>query len=106
VRPVVVLADAVADLEKARQFYNRQEQGVGEYCVESLLSDISNLANYSGIHSKHFGCFRLLGSRFPFGIYYQEIGEATYVMAILDLRRDPMRLRSQITRRQRKQRNP
>jgi hypothetical protein len=39
-KQVVVLADAAEDLEAARDFYDMQEPGVGEYCVDSLLADI------------------------------------------------------------------
>jgi hypothetical protein len=66
---VIVLADAAEDIEAARDFYETQETGVGEYCVDSLLSDIESLGLFSGIHPLHFGVHRMLASRFPFGIY-------------------------------------
>jgi hypothetical protein len=31
---VTVLADAAEDIEAARDFYEAQEAGVGEYCVD------------------------------------------------------------------------
>ena len=36
---VVVLEDAAADLESGRLFYESREPGVGDYFVESLLSE-------------------------------------------------------------------
>jgi len=33
-KQVVVLADAAEDMEAARDFYDTQEPGVGEYCVD------------------------------------------------------------------------
>ena len=52
---VVVLEDAAADLEAGRIFYDRREAGVGDYFVESLLSDLSLSALYAGINKRHFG---------------------------------------------------
>jgi hypothetical protein len=79
-KQVVVLADAAEDIESARDFYEGQEPGIGEYCVDSLLIDIGSLARFSGIHPLHFKFHRMLASRFPFGIYYREHGEETQVL--------------------------
>ena len=96
---VVVLADAAEDIEAARDFYEAQEQGVGEYCVDSLLTDIESLGLFSGIHPLHFEFHRMLGGRFPFGIYYREHGDETQVFAVLDLRRDPTWVRKELRKR-------
>jgi hypothetical protein len=99
-RRVVVLAEAAEDLEDARRFYDAREAGVGDYCITSLLADIESLAFHHGIHSRQYGCFRLLASRFPFGVYYLETQEETRVIAVLDLRWEPGWIRSQVMRRQ------
>lgn len=65
---VAVLEDAVQDLDRGRHFYESSDAGVGDYFVESLLSDIASLAIYGGIHRKHLEFQRLLATRFPFGI--------------------------------------
>ena len=70
-------------------------RGVGDYCVRSLIADMEKLTDYHGIHPKHFDCYRMLASRFPFGVYYQIIESAV----ILDLRRDPSWIRSELGRR-------
>ncbi len=69
-RSVIVLDDAAIDLESGRDFYDIQELGAGAYFTDSILSDIESLALFHGIHSIHHGFHRMLGSRFPFGIYY------------------------------------
>jgi hypothetical protein len=99
-RQVVVLLAAADDLEKAKAFYDAQEPGVGEYCLTSLLADIESLALYHGIHRQQYSCFRMLANRFPFGIYYLEADRETRVIAVLDLRRNPVWIRKQVTRRQ------
>jgi len=42
-RHVLLLADALGDLQAARDFYNARENGAGEYCMESLLADCEKL---------------------------------------------------------------
>jgi plasmid stabilization system protein ParE len=96
---VVVLAEAAEDLESAQNFYNRQAAGVGDYCLKSLLADIESLSHRHGIHRRQYGCFRMLGSRFPFGIYYLDTENETRVVAVLDLRRDPSWIRSRMKER-------
>jgi hypothetical protein len=98
-RRVLLLADAVSDLEAARDFYNARELGAGEYCVESVLADVQKLYDLHGIHRMQFGCHRMLASRFPFGIYYRDTDAETQIVAILDLRRDPEWIYRQITER-------
>ena len=66
-RHVLLVAEASEDLEAARDFYNQRERGIGDYCVDSLLTDIESLSLYHGIHRLQFGCHRMLASRFPFG---------------------------------------
>ncbi len=95
-RRVVVLAEAAEDLAEARRFYDAREPGVGGYFVTSLLSDIESLTLYHGVHHRHWNCFRMLASRFPFGIYYVEAEQETRVVAVLDLRRNPSWIRRQL----------
>jgi plasmid stabilization system protein ParE len=98
-KQVVVLAEAAEDIEAARDFYEVQQVGVGEYYVDSLLTDIESLGRFSGIHPVHFEFHRMLASRFPFGIYYREHGTETQVFAVLDLRRNPNWIRKELKKR-------
>ena len=88
-RNVIILEEAAEDIERARDFYDAQQDGVGDYFADSITADIVDLHYLSGIHALQFGFYRMLGSRFRFGIYYRERGQDTLVGAILDLRRDP-----------------
>jgi hypothetical protein len=96
-RRIVTLAEAAEDIEAARDFYDAQQPGVGDYCADSLVADIESLALYHGIHRQQFGFHRMLANRFPFGIYYLESKDETQVCAILDLRRDPGWIREELT---------
>ena len=83
-------------MESGRRFYESREPGVGDYSIESILSDLSSLGLYSGIHPVHLGLHRMLSKRFPFGIYYEVEGETAYVYVILDMRRDPLWIRGEL----------
>ncbi|SRR6266498_2219396 len=96
---VVVLEDAAEDLERGRRFYESCEVGVGDYFSESLLSDLDSLVLFAGIHPLYFRFHRMVSKRFPFGIYYEVEDDLAYVYAILDLRRDPLWIRSQLKKR-------
>jgi len=93
---VVVLEDAAEDIELGRRFYQSCEAGVGDYFTESILSDLESLVLFAGIHPFYFGFHRMLSKRFPFGIYYEVEDGVAYVYAILDLRRDPLWIRSKL----------
>ena len=96
---VVILEDAADDMEAGQRFYESRESGIGDYFVESILSDLDSLVLYAGIHRLHFGFHRMLSKRFPFGIYYAVERETAYVYAILDMRRDPLWIRRELQRR-------
>ncbi len=96
---VVVLEDAAADIESGRRFYETRGAGVGDYFAESILSDLSSLVLYAGVHHIHFGFHRMLSKRFPFGIYYAVEGDTAFVYAILDMRRDPLWIRGELRKR-------
>src|SRR5262249_37767722 len=98
-RTVTVLEEAAKDIEEAREFYDGLESGVGDYFADSLLADVERLGLFHGIHPKHFGLNRMLAERFPFGIYYRETSRETQVIAILDLRKNPTWIRSEIGKR-------
>ena len=90
---IKILLSAVEDLHAGRLFYEKQGQGLGEYFFDSLFSDIDSLALYAGIHPKVFGYHRLLSKRFPYAVYYTLDSDLAVVFRVLDLRRDPARIR-------------
>lgn len=84
------------DLNEGRRFYDSNDNGVGDYFYDSLISDIESLKLYSGIHIKHLGLYRMQSKRFPFAVYYVIHGETTIVVAVLDLRRNPSWIRGKL----------
>ncbi len=90
---VRILGTAVEDLASAREFYDSQEIGIGDYFVDSLFSDIDSLGLYGGIHRVKHGFLRLLSKRFPYAIYYKMIDGDAVVFRVLDCRQDPQWIR-------------
>ena len=88
-----IIASAIRDLEKARDFDDEQGEGLGSYLVDSLFSDIDSLALYGGIHPKHWGYHRLLSKRFPFAVYYRVSADLVDVWRVLDCRQRPSKIR-------------
>jgi hypothetical protein len=54
-RTVITLDDAARDLDAGKEFYDLQEEGIGLYYIDSLLSDIESLRICAGIHSRSLG---------------------------------------------------
>jgi plasmid stabilization system protein ParE len=94
---VQILDEAQRDLVEGYRFYEGQGEGLGDYFLDSLFSDIDSLQFYAGIHRVYFGYNRLLSKRFPFAVYYRVENEMVRVYAVLDCRREPSWTRSRLS---------
>ncbi len=99
IRNVILLKEAVFDLEEGRLFYDKKEKGVGDYFFDSLISDIESLRYFAGIHNKQFGFHRTLSKRFPFAVYYEIEKSCVKIIAVLDMRRNPAWIRKKLDKR-------
>lgn len=91
---IELLDIALRDIQNGQQFYERQQEGLGEYFLDSLLSDIDALLLYAGIHQLIFGYYRALSKRFPYAIYYRLNGDLVQVWRVLDCRQKPTKTSS------------
>jgi plasmid stabilization system protein ParE len=91
-----ILDEAEADLRDGASFYQMQGDGLGDYFLDSIFSDIDSLRLHAGVHERHHGCHRMLAHRFPYAIYYRVHGECIDVHAVLDCRRNPARTRERL----------
>jgi len=80
---IFILPSAMADVADGFDFYERQEAGLGDYFLNSLLAEVDSLKLYGGIHRKVFGFHRSLAKRFPFAVYYETDMEQAFDRAIL-----------------------
>ena len=84
-----ILTAASRDLLRGRTFYEQQDDGLGEYFLDTLFSDIESLHVYGGIHRQVRGFNCLLSKRFPYAVYYRiESGEVR-IYRVLDCRQNP-----------------
>ena len=93
---VTISSDAEQDLADGYRFYERQSPGLGDYFRSCLISDIDSLMYFGGIHLQELGYFRALSKRFPFGIFYSCDNDNVTVVAVLDLRREPLWIRERL----------
>jgi hypothetical protein len=91
---IEILDKAEDDLVAGFHFYEKQQNGLGAYFLESVYSDIESLKLYAGIHRQPYREFhRMLSKRFPFAIYYKTAATIAYVHAVVDCRRSPAWIR-------------
>ena len=94
---VRILTSAFNDLAAGREFYEDQGEGLGDYFLNSLFSEIDSLALYGGIHPKLMGHHRLLARRFPYAVYYKmDADGCAVVFRVLDCRQDPAKTTRQL----------
>ena len=77
---IEILNLAVEDLIDGYRFYESQSQGIGDYFLNSIFSDIESLHLYAGIHTLYFGYHRLFAKRFPFVIPARTTDESRYLL--------------------------
>ena len=93
------LDQAKKDLIEGYWFYESQQQGLGDYFLKDVYSEIESLNSFAGIHRKVYGNYhRLLTRRFPFAVFYRLSGDAAYIYAVVDCRRDPASIQFKLKR--------
>jgi hypothetical protein len=96
---VRISEDAAEDLKEGYLFYEAQEAGLGDYFASCLQADIDGLKISAGIHRIVYSSYhRLLSRVFPYGIFYTVERDHAVVWAVIDLRKDPDRIREQLKR--------
>lgn len=89
---IEILSIAMGDIQSGQGFYERQQEGLGAYFLDSLFSDIDALLLYAGMHQQFFGYYRALSKRFPYAIYYRISEQTVQVWRVLDCRQKPSRI--------------
>jgi hypothetical protein len=92
-----ILDLAKDDLIEGFHFYEDKEEGLGDYFLVNLYSDIESLKVFGGIHRKAYGGFhRALSKRFPFAIYYTIETDTVQIRSVVDCRRRPSWIRRHV----------
>lgn len=94
---MIVRPEAEADLVEAREWYDRQSDGLGAdflLCVEEVFQQIDRMP---AIHQVVYQDVRkALTRRFPYVVYYRVEGEDVIVFAVLHCRRDAHHWKSRV----------
>jgi hypothetical protein len=96
IEDVIILKEAVNDLNDGKAFYDQIQEQIGNYFLDSLISDIESLIIYAGVHHRKYSLYRMLAHRFPYAIYYDIDDEVARVIAVLPMRRDPLWIRKKL----------
>ena len=99
INTIIALKEVESDLNKGESFYEIQEQGIGKYFRDCIISDMESLYLYAGIHEKCLGAYKLLSKRFPYAVYYIIKDNTVIVVAVLDMRRNPSSINDQLKHR-------
>lgn len=89
-KPVLVHSKARAELDKEIGFYERRKKGLGldlHSQVEKTIAKIQANPELGSPYKRDFRFFRV--RRFPFVIYYAELIDAIWVVAVAHGRRRP-----------------
>jgi plasmid stabilization system protein ParE len=88
--PLIITAEAEADLAEARDWYEEKREGLGEefvLCVEAGLDQIGRAPAAAG--EVYPGVRRAVVRRFPYGIYYRVDPDQIAVLAVYHSKRNP-----------------
>ena len=85
---------AEGSAEGARQWYERQREGLGVEFVRLATETLRKIVDLPDLYPVvHADVRRAIMPKFPYGVFYRQPGGLIRVIAILDLRSDPKRVR-------------
>ena len=94
-KPVIFTPPAEADVEEAFRWYEAQREGLGAAFRHALDIAVSALeSNPEAYPVVHRNTRRILLPRFPYGLYYRQVGDDLVVVACIHGKRHPRVWRS------------
>jgi plasmid stabilization system protein ParE len=92
-----LLAEALADIEAARVWYELQRPGLGDEFLDAIDGAFDCVQSFPVAYPLDYrGARRFLVERFPYGLYYRIDEDDTIVVACLHAARDPVRTRRRL----------
>ena len=84
------LPAAHVDVQTAFEWYEAERQGLGEEFVQAVQAALDRILEFPAASPvAHRDARRYLIERFPYCLYYREVGEGLVVVALLHAARDP-----------------
>ena len=88
-RRLIIRPRAEADLQEAKQWYDRQRPGLGNQFLDAVEDALEELQEHPERHPFYYRDFRrLLMRRFPYRLFYRIEGDQVKVFRILHVKRD------------------
>lgn len=92
-----ILADAVAEIEAARVWYEVRRPGLGGEFLDAIESAVESLLAFpEACPVDYRDARRCLLERFPYCLYYRVESDGVVVVALLHAARDPARKRRRL----------
>ena len=89
---ILVRPEAVSDVDEQAEYYAYQDAGLGRRFARAVMTTIDRIAPMPlKLRPRHADVRIALVGRFPFGVAYFVDGDDIIVLAVLDLRRNPVR---------------
>lgn len=88
--PVILTAEAEADLDEAAQWYERRSAGLGADLVSRVRSTLDRVGANPELYGEVYeGLRRAPVKRFPYGVFYRVREDRVEVVAVFHDRSDP-----------------
>lgn len=92
-----LLAEAVADLEAAQQWYEAQRSGLGGEFIEAVDDAMESVLDFPiAFPVDYRDARRFLVERFPYCLYYRIQEDGVVVVACMHAARDPEKRRKRL----------
>jgi plasmid stabilization system protein ParE len=89
--------EALAELERAKQWYERQRHGLGQSFFQEITAAITRIQEAPSIWPEfRQETRRFLVHRFPFAVLYSQRSNRVLVVAVMHLKRRPGYWRSRL----------
>lgn len=87
-----VRPETVSDIDEQAEYYESEDAGLGRRFARAVMMTIDRIAPMPlKLRPRHGEVRIALVGRFPFGVAYFVDGDDIVVLAVLDLRRNPLR---------------
>ena len=84
-----ILRSASRDLTDGFIFYEKQETGLGDFFLASIVRQIEQLKTTAGTHPVDYDDYlRMVCRKFPYAVYYLTDEKFVTIYAVVDCRRD------------------
>ena len=96
--PVLFYSEATAELAEAVSYYETRRPGLGQALLTEVEQSVARIQEHPGIGAryKNSGLRHVVLRRFPYVLFYLELSQATWIVAVAHGKRRPGYWKSRI----------